>query len=74
MFKTIVLIVFTVNTIGRYVNASTFDLATDRYFGLLNNFPNQSNSTLAQKLIVVDVSVGGGGATTVLNLNNEGKF
>ena len=56
------------------MNASTFDLATDRYFGLLNNFPNQSNSTLAQKLIVVDVSVGGGGATTELNLNNEGNF
>lgn len=35
-----------------YVNASSFDQQRGRYFGLLNNFPGQPNSTLAQKLAV----------------------
>lgn len=35
-----------------YVNASTFDSPRSRYFGLLNNFPGQPNSTTAQKLAV----------------------
>lgn len=37
-----------------YVNASTFDQDSNRYFGLLNNFPNKANSTAAQKLAVGD--------------------
>ncbi len=35
-----------------YVNASTFDQSQVIYYGLLNNFPGQPNSTIAQKLAI----------------------
>jgi hypothetical protein len=35
-----------------FVNASTCNTKDDIYYGLLNNFPHQSNSTTAQKLAV----------------------
>eukprot|EP00762_Andalucia_godoyi_P004448 ANDGO_08180.mRNA.1 hypothetical protein len=45
-----------------YVNASTYDARSNRYFGLLNNFPRQPNSTLAQKLAVGDFATRPGSA------------
>jgi hypothetical protein len=39
-----------------FVNASTFDAQTDRYFGLLNHFPNTPNFTSRQKLAVGEFS------------------
>ncbi len=38
------------------MNASSFDSMTDTYYGLLNNFPGQPDSTLDQKLVVADFS------------------
>lgn len=35
-----------------YVNASTINTRSSTYFGLINNFPNQPNSTDAQQLVV----------------------
>lgn len=37
-----------------YVNASTFDIHTDRYFGLINYFPGKPESVLDQQLVVCD--------------------
>ena len=39
-----------------FVNASTCNTKDDIYYGLLNNFPHQSNSTTAQKLAVGNFS------------------
>ncbi len=41
-----------------YVNASSYDQKRNIYFGLLNNFPRQPNSTSAQKLAVGNYSHG----------------
>lgn len=40
-----------------YVNASSFDQSTNRYFALINNFPGFENSTLDQQVVVADFSV-----------------
>jgi hypothetical protein len=39
-----------------YVNASSFDQSTSRYFALLNMFPSLPNATLNQQLVVADFS------------------
>ncbi len=39
-----------------YVNASSYNIKADIYYGLLNNFPHQPNSTTAQKLAVGNFS------------------
>jgi hypothetical protein len=52
-----------------YVNASTFAHGADVYYGLLNNFPGQPNSTLAQKLVTLDVSNAAAPVGTVYDLD-----
>jgi hypothetical protein len=37
-----------------YVNASSFDINTDRYFALINNFAGFDNSTLDQQIVLLD--------------------
>ncbi len=41
---------------GWYVNASSFDGPTNRYFALINQFPGNANWTNAQQLVVADFS------------------
>lgn len=43
-----------------YVNASTFDQSTNRYFGLINYFPGQPGYTAQQKLVVCDFTTAAG--------------
>lgn len=39
-----------------YVNASTFDYDTNKYYALLNNFPGHENSTDEQKILICDMT------------------
>lgn len=40
-----------------YVNASSFDKSSFKYYALINNFPGKDNSTLDQQIVVADFSV-----------------
>ncbi len=48
-----------------YVNASTFDQTTNRYFGLINYFPNQPGTVDDQQLVVCDFNSAAGDCKVV---------
>jgi hypothetical protein len=54
-----------------YVNASSINPVTSKYYALVNNFPGHDNSTQDQKLVMGDFSVENDAKVTTLDIDEE---